>query len=207
MSSDSESVSVATSSSDESTISETSTASSLSETTQEFRIKLITYMNMKLAHECDIDDLESQGESDNTTTATTTNRDGQEYKVGEYNIIHIRDNICFIWADNSYFLVNLDTEVAHMRLFSSKTEGKLVKAVLGNQELDYITSPKIRLLFEGQPEKTQADVPRGRYNILAEPYYTHQDYNLDLSGMCNMTYCPSSNQVYSYPNGRMPEIS
>lgn len=175
----------------------------------DFRIKLITYMNMKLDQECDIDDLEPQGESDNTTTATTTNRDGQEYTIGEYNVIRVRDNICFIWVDTSYFLVNLDTEVAHMRLFSNKAEGKLVKAVLGSQESDDIASPNIRLLFEGQPEKTQAEVPKGRYDILAEPYYTRRDYTLDLSGI-NMTYLNggngSSGDVYSYPNGRMPEI-
>ena len=169
---------------------------------------------MKLDQECDIDDLDQLGESDDTTTATTRNRDGQEYTVGNYKIIRVRDNICFIWADTSYFLVNLDTDLAHMRLFSGKTEGKLVKAVLGNQESDDIASLKIRLLFEGQPEKTQAEVPKGRYDILAEPYYTRWDYTLDLPGI-NMTYVNgengssgngSSGDVYSYPNGRMPEI-
>ena len=172
----------------------------------DFRIKLITYMNMKLDQKCDIDDLEQLGESDDTTTATTRNRDGQEYTVGNYKIIRVQDNICFIWADTSYFLVNLDTDLAHMRLFSTKTEGKLVKAVLGCQESDDIAAHKIRLLFECQPEKTQSEVPRGRFDILAEPYYTRRDYDLDLSAI-NMTYLNSSCEVYSYANGRMPEIS
>ena len=168
----------------------------------DFRIKLITYMNMKLDEECDIDDLEQLGESDDTNP--NHQETGQEFAIAGYKIIRIRDNICFIWESNSYFLVNLDTDLAHMRLFSTKTEGKLVKAVLGQLNSDDIAAPKIRLLFEGQPEKTQSEVPRGRFDILAEPYYTRRDYDLDLSAI-DMSYVNNSCEVYSYANGRMPE--
>jgi len=171
----------------------------------DFRIKLITYMNMKLDEECELDDLaqEPHSESDDNQEHPA----GKRYTVGNYKITRIRDNICFIWTINSYFLVNLDTDLAHMRLFSNTTqfEGKLVKAVLGQLNSDDINSPRIRLLFEGQPEKSQSEVPRGRFDILAEPYYLRRDYLLDLSAI-DMSYMNDSSDVYSYANWRMPEI-
>lgn len=177
--------------------------SSVAERLTDFRVKLITYMNMKLDEECDIDNLEQLGTPNNPDPAQPET--GQEFAIAGYKIIRIRDNICFIWTANSYFLVNLDTNLAHMRLFSTKTEGKLGKAVLGRQESDDIAAHRIRLLFEGQPEKSQSDVPRGQYDILAEPYYSRQDYGIDLAGI-NMYYLNNSCQIYSYANGRMPEI-
>jgi len=177
--------------------------SSVAERLVDFRVKLITYMNMKLNEECDIDNLEQLGTPNNPDP--TCPETGQEFAIAGYKILRIRDNICFIWTDTSYFLVNLDTDLAHMRLFSTNTEGKLVKVVLGQQTTDNSTVPKIRLLFECQPEKSQSLVPRGRIDILAEPYYSRRDYNLDLAGI-NMNYLNSSSEVYSYANGRMPEI-
>ena len=111
---------------------------SAAEQLTDFRIKLITYMNTKLDEECDIDDLEQLGESDDTNPNHPVS--GQEFAIAGYKIIRIRGNICFIWTISSYFLVNLDTDLAHMRLFSTKTEGKLVKAVLGNQNSDDIAA-------------------------------------------------------------------
>jgi len=179
----------------------TTTITTTAEQETDFRIKLITYMNMKLDEVCELDDLEPLAESDDTPESPA----GKRYTVGEYKILRIRDNICFIWTINSYFLVNLDTDLAHMRLFSTKTEGKLVKAVLGQLDSDDINSSRIRLLFEGQPEKSQSEVPRSRFHILAEPYYLSRDYLLDLSAI-DMSYLNSSGEVYSYPNGGMPEI-
>jgi hypothetical protein len=176
--------------------------STVAERLTDFRIKLITYMNTKLDVECDINHLKQLVISDNNDPNHPET--GQEFAIAGYKIIQIRGNICFIWESNSYFLVNIDTDLAHMRIFSTKTEGKLVKAVLGCQKSDNIATPKIKLLFEGQSEKTQADVPSSRYDILAEQYYTSRDYELDLQEM-NMNYLNGSSEVYSYANGRMPE--
>jgi hypothetical protein len=176
--------------------------SSVAERLTDFRVKLITYMNMKLDEECDIDDLEQLGTPNNPDP--TCPETGQEFAIAGYKILRIRANICFIWSANSYFLVNLDTDLAHMRLFSTKIEGKLVKVVLGQRKSDDIAAPRIRLLFECPPEKSQSSVPSGRIDILSEPYYSRRDYNLDLAGI-NMNYLNSSCQVYSYANGRMPE--
>ena len=167
----------------------------------DFRIKLITYINMKFDEACEIDDLEQLGESDDTPE----NPAGKKYKMRGYKIIRIRENICFIWCINAYFLVNLDTDLVHMRIFSTNIEGKLVKAVLGKLNSDDIEAPRITLLFEGQPEKQQAEVPRDRFDILAEPYYTHREYILDLAAI-NMTYVTGRCDVYSYANGDVPEI-
>jgi hypothetical protein len=155
----------------ESLTSETSresTASAVSSTTQEFRIQLITYMNTQLGIECEIDSLEQQ-ENDNTEPET--------YTIREYTIIRFLANPtnpyhrCFIWSENAYFLVDLTTDRALMNLFSTKTRGKLVNAVLRMGEPSDSSPNKLILLYRGIPEKSDEDVPRGRFDILAEPFY------------------------------------
>lgn len=192
----------------ESQISETSqesTASAVSSTTQEFRIQLITYMNTQLGIECEIDNLEQQA-NDNTEPET--------YTIREYTIIRFPENPgnpyhrCFIWSENPYFLVDLTTDRALMNLFSTKTCGKLVNAAYQNGGLNYSSSTnKLVLLYRGIPEKTDADVPRGKFDILAEPFYQRMEYSLDFDNPeIQMTYIPESTQIYSYPNDRRPEL-
>jgi hypothetical protein len=209
MSSDSESVSSITSSGAE------SQASATRGTTQEFCIQLITYMNTKLDISCDIDSLEQQ-EDDNSGT--------EIYTVREYTIIRFPANLdnsyhrCFIWDSNSYFLVDLATDRAFMHLFSTKSVGKLVNAVLQSGEPSNSVCQsgepsnsqptKLKLLFRGVPEKSSDDVPRGRYDIQAEPYYYKMDYTLDFDNEeIQMRYIPDSTNTYSYPNDRRPDIS
>jgi hypothetical protein len=95
-----------------------------------------------------------------------------------------------------------------MNLFSTKTRGKLVNAVLRMGEPSDSSPNKLILLYMGIPEKTDEDVPRGRFDILAEPFYQRMEYSLDFeSPEIQMTYIPESAQIYSYPNDRRPELN
>lgn len=186
-------------------ISQESTASAVSSTTQEFRIQLIHYMNTQLGIECEIDSLEQQ-DNDNHGPET--------YTIRDYTIIRFPTNPanpyhrCFIWSENAYFLVDLTTDRASMHLFSTKTCGKLVNAVLRTRPGDDLLADKLVLLYKGIPEKSDKDVPRGKFDILAEPFYQRLEYSLDFdSPEIQMTYIPESTQVYSYPNDRRPDIS
>ncbi len=191
----------------ESTASETSQESRTSEvssTTQEFRIQLITYMNTQLGIECEIDNLEQQ-DNDNTGPET--------YTIRDYTIIRFPANPgnpyhrCFIWSENAYFLVDLTTDRALMNLFSTKSCGKLVNAVLRTRPGDDLLADKLVLLYKGIPEKSDADVPQGRFDILAEPFYQRMEYSLEFdSPEIQMIYIPESTQIYSYPNDRRPEL-
>lgn len=190
---------------DESQTSETSHASATSGTTQEFCIQLITYMNTKLDINCDIDNIELQKKDDNS---------GPEiYKVSEYTIIRFPTNSantehrCFIWDSNSYFLVDLTTDRALINIFSTKSVGKLVNAILRQGEPSDSQPAKLKLLFKGIPEKSDEDLPQGKFDILAEPYYYKIDYTLDFDQEeIQMKYIPGSANTYSYPNDSRPEL-
>lgn len=204
MSSDSESSH--SSSSEDAIEGTTSPVSTESESTLEFRIQLITYMNTKLDIECDIDNLELEDSSDDTGS--------EMYSVSGYKIIRFPQNPqansahrCFIWSENAYFLADLSTDRVFIRLFSTKNQGKLMSAVFRQRSSDDLEADKLVLLYRGIPEKSEADVPRGKFDILAEPYYQRMEYSFDFdSPEIVMTYIPESAEIYSYPNDARPEL-
>ena len=116
------------------------------------------------------------------------------YTLGGYTVIRIpgQEAHVIIWSANNCIFANLDTQITHISVYSSKTHGTLKDVRL------FPESSQLKLLFLGA-----RDVSKPTTDIYGQKHYIVEVHDLDYEQM-SMLY--KSNNIVSYSNGSMPSI-